>query len=141
MGKAMCIKQNIYTLICDIKLGDKVIYEITEDGYFKINGNQDQPLIIHSNDFFWHFRVIEGSEKMDYSAFEYILTNYIFGSAVLFPEEYSGVRHLIIQNWGGYTIMININKDQNAIRVSFPDCQKIYNSYEEAIDGIINHGD
>lgn len=139
MGKAMCIRQNIDTLICGIELGNKVIYEIDEKGYFKING--DRPLIIRSNKFFWHFRVIEGPEKMDYSAFEYILTNYIFGSAVLFPKEYSGVRHLIIQNWGGYTIMININKDQNSIRVSFPDCQKIYNSYEEAIDGIINHDD
>lgn len=137
MGKAICIRQNIDILTCGIKLGDKVIYEITEEGYFKING--DQPLIIHSNKFFWHFDVIEGSEKMDYSTFEYILTNYIFGSAVLFPQEYSGIRHLIIQNWGGYTIMININKDQNSIRVSFPDCQKTYNSYEEAIDGIINH--
>lgn len=137
MGKAMCIRQNIDTLICGIELGNKVIYEITEEGYFKVNG--DRPLIVRSNKFFWHFRVIEGSEKMDYSAFEYILTNYIFSSAVLFPEEYSGVRHLIIQNWGGNTIMININKDQNCIRVSFPDCQKIYNSYEEAIEGIINH--
>lgn len=90
--------------------------------------------------FFAHFKVIEGREKMCYLDFEYILCNYVFTDAVLFPEEYSGVHHLIIQGWGGATIMINVNKEENVIRVSYNDTQEKYMNYEEALEGIRKHG-
>lgn len=89
--------------------------------------------------FFAHFKVTAGDDRMTYSDFEYILCNYIFTQAVLFPEEYSGVHHLIIQNWNHEVIMITINKAENVIRVSFKDDQQLYSSYEEALDGIKNH--
>ena len=90
--------------------------------------------------FFAHFKVTEGNEKMTYSDFEYILCNNVFTDAILFPEEYSGVHHLIIQGWGGATIMININKEESIIRVSYDDTQEKYVNYEEALEGIRNHG-
>lgn len=93
---------------------------------------------IHPHGFFEHFKVIEGEDKMSYSDFEYILCNYVFRDAVLFPEEYNGVHHLIIQGWGGITIMININKE-GKIRVSYPDFQENYENYEEALEAIRTH--
>jgi hypothetical protein len=89
--------------------------------------------------FFNHFKVTEGFEKMTYSDFEYILCNYVFRMAVLFPEEYNGIRSLIIQDWDGSVIMITVNKKENIIRVSFDNMQEKYSSYEEALDGIKNH--
>ena len=89
--------------------------------------------------FFNYFKVIEGKEKMTYSDFEYILCNYVFGGAVLFPNEYSGIRHLVIQDMFKGTIMITVNKGEDIIRVSFDDKQEKYSSYEEALDGIRNH--
>ena len=89
--------------------------------------------------FFAHFKVTEGKERMSYSDFEYILCNYIFTDAVLFPNEYSGVHHLIIQGCGGATIMITVNKKENVIRVSFDDKQEKYSNYEAALEGIRSH--
>ena len=89
--------------------------------------------------FFNHFKVTKGEEKLGYDDFEYILCNYVFGSAVLFPNEYSGVHHLIIQNWGDDVIMITSNKNEDLIRVSFNDMQQKYTNYEDALEGIKNH--
>ena len=93
---------------------------------------------LKSHAFFHHFKVTEGGDKLKYPDFEYILCNYIFTSAVFFPEEYSGVRHLIIQDWTR-SILITINKEETIIRVSFENGQEIYSTYEDALDGITNH--
>lgn len=77
---------------------------------------------------------------MNYSDFEWKLCNRVFTEAVFMPEEYSGVRHLIIQGWGGVTYMITIDKAEKNIRVSYPDCQEVYSSYEEAYEKIKAHG-
>lgn len=77
---------------------------------------------------------------MNYSDFEWNLCNRVFIDALFMPEEYSGVRHLIIQRLGGVTYMITIDKTETVIRVSYPDCQEIYSSYEEAYKNIKNHG-
>ena len=89
--------------------------------------------------FFNHFKVAEGLDKMAYSDFEYILCNYVFGSAVLFPNDYNGIRHLVIQDMFKGVIMITVNKNEDSIRVSFEDTQEKYSSYEEALDEIRNH--
>ena len=68
---------------------------------------------------------------MNYSDFEWKLCNRVFVEAVFMPEEYSGVRHLIIQGWFGVTYMITIDKEEKNIRVSYPDCQEVYSSYED----------
>lgn len=116
-----------------VEEGEKVNYTV-EDDRFIVKG-----IAIKRTAFFAHFKVTEGEDKMSYSDFEYILCNNVFTSAVLFPEEYSGVHHLIIQNWNHSTVMITVNKEENIIRVSFEDGQKIYSTYEEALDGIRNH--
>ena len=89
--------------------------------------------------FFNNFKVIEGFDKMNYSDFEYILCNYVFDMAVLFPNEYNGIHHLIIQDVFKGIIMITVNAEENVVRVSFDDKQENYASYEDAIDGIKNH--
>lgn len=135
--KAKCIKQLMTIIDYDyiaINEGEIVNYT-TSNKFFIIKENEIE---ITSMAFFYHFRVIEGDDKMSYSDFEYILCNYVFRSAVLFPEEYDGVRHLIIQNWSR-SILITINKEETIIRVSFENGQEIYSTYEEALDGIINH--
>ena len=77
---------------------------------------------------------------MSYSDFEWKLCNRIFTDAVFMPQEYSGVKHLIIQGRGGATYMITIDKSEKVIRVSYPDYQEVYSSYEEAYEKIQNHG-
>jgi hypothetical protein len=88
--------------------------------------------------FFNYFKVIEGNDRMTYSNFEYILCNYVFGSAVLWGDEYNGIRHLVIQDMFKGIIMIAVNKGEDVIRVSFDDKQEKYTTYEEALDGIKN---
>ena len=112
--------------------GDIVDYTVN-NGSFIINDT-----VLNSIAFFYHFKVTEGRDKMSYSDFEYILCNYIFITAVFFPNEYSGVRHLIIQNLTR-SILITVNRTETAIRVSFENGQDTYSTYEEALDGIRNH--
>lgn len=112
----------------------EVVDYTTDNNNFVVNG-----YVLDSATFFAHFKVTEGNQKMCYSDFEYILCNHIFTDSVLFLNEYSGVRHLIIQGWGGVTIMITVNREENVIRVSFDDKQEKYTSYEEALDGIRNY--
>lgn len=76
---------------------------------------------------------------MNYSDFEWKLVNKVFVEAVFMPNEYRGVRHLIIQGWFGTTYMITIDKEEKNIRVSYPDCQEAYSSYEEAYEKIKTH--
>ena len=114
-----------------IEKGQEISYQVN-DNNFIINDN----ISITRPAFFAHFKVTGGDDRMTYSDFEYILCNYIFKQAVLFPEEYSGVRHLIIQDWNHDVIMITINKLENIVRASFKDEQQLYSSYEEAIEGI-----
>lgn len=113
--------------------GDVVNYTVRDKKFIIRN------VAIPATTFFNHFKVTEGFDKMSYSDFEYILCNYVFNMAVLFPEEYNGIRSLIIQDWVGKVVMITVNKRENVIRVSFDDTQEKYSSYEEALDGIRNH--
>ena len=131
--KAICTQMMITYTDNGITLfeeGAVVEYTVVERKFI-ISGAEMYPTT-----FFSHFKVIEGKERMSYSDFEYILCNYIFSSAVLFPNEYCGVRHLIIQDMFKGTIMITVNKGEDIIRVSFDDTQEKYSSYEEALDGI-----
>lgn len=133
--KAICIKtlfNNNRTKFTIVNEGEIVDYNVEHDAF--IVGD----LVIKNPAFFAHFKIIDGGHKMRYSDFEYILCNYVFTTAVLFPEEYSGMRHLIIQTWD-HAILITVNKEETAIRVSFENGQEIYSSYEEALDGIRNH--
>lgn len=77
---------------------------------------------------------------MNYSDFEWKLVNKVFVEAVFMPNESRGVRHLIIQGWFGTTYMITIDKEEKNIRVSYPDCQEVYSSYEEAYEALKTHG-
>lgn len=134
--KAIC-KDRIYSTIGNkllvVEAGEIIDYTVNSMKFI-INGVGLTPA-----SFFNHFKVINGNEKLNYSDFEYILCNYVFPEAVLFPSEYSGIHHLIIQGWGGNTIMITVNKNENAIRVSFDDVQEKYTNYEDALSGIKNH--
>lgn len=69
----------------------EVVDYTTDNNHFVVNG-----YVLDSVTFFAHFKVTEGNQKMCYSDFEYILCNHIFADSVLFPNEYSGVHHLII---------------------------------------------
>lgn len=134
--KAICTKR-IFEYMGDrfftVEEGTVVNYTV-EDKRFIVKG-----VAILPTAFFAHFKVTEGKERMSYSDFEYILCNYVFTDAVLFPSEYSGVHHLIIQGWGGATIMITVNKEENVIRISFDDKQEKYENYEAALEGIRSH--
>lgn len=134
--KAICTKRIIeysHNGLFLVEEGEVVDYTAREKKFI-IRGAALKPAF-----FFNHFKVIEGKYKMAYSDFEYILCNYVFDMAVLFPNEYNGIRHLIIQDMFKGTIMITVNKEENIIRVSFDDAQEKYSSYEEALDGIKNH--
>lgn len=129
----------------------KLLIEYTSDGVFMVEEGEVVDYTVREKKFivrdvaippalfFNTFKVTEGNDKMTYSDFEYILCNYVFGSAVLFPNEYNGIRHLIIQDMFKGVIMISVNKEEDVIRVSFDDTQEKYSSYEEALDGIRNH--
>lgn len=134
--KAICTKRLVEYVGHQIFFVDEgnIIDYTVKDSTFIVND-----VAIKSAAFFNHFKVIEGGDKIKYSDFEYILCNYVFRNAVLFPEEYNGVRHLIIQDWTQKTIMITINKFENSIRVSFPTNQETYSTYEDALDGIRNY--
>lgn len=134
--KAICINRIFkYTGngIFVVEDGEVVDYTIDNNNFFMNN------FVMNRVTFFAHFKVTEGNQKMCYSDFEYILCNHVFTDSVLFSNEYSGVHHLIIQGWGGVTIMITVNKEENVIRVSFEDKQEKYMSYEEALEGIRKH--
>lgn len=134
--KAICTKR-LFEHTCNglfiVEKGEVVDYTVREKKFII------RDIAMSSAMFFNNFKVTEGLNKMGYSDFEYILCNYVFDMAVLFPEEYNGIRSLIIQNWNGNVIMISVNKNENVIRVSFDDTQEKYSSYEEALDGIKNH--
>lgn len=131
--KAICIQMMITYTDNGITLFEEgeVVEYTAREREFIIYGAE-----MHSTTFFSHFKVTEGKERMSYSDFEYILCNYIFSSAVLFPNEYCGVRHLVIQDMFKGTIMITVNKREDIIRVSFNDTQEKYSTYEEAIEEI-----
>lgn len=134
--KAICTKRIFkyeYNYVFVVEEGEVIDYAV-RDKKFVIRDVE-----IPTATFFNHFKVTEGFDKMSYSDFEYILCNYIFKMALLFPEEYNGVRSLIIHDWNNKIIMIAVNKEENVIRVSFNDTQEKYSSYEEALDGIKNH--
>lgn len=136
MNKAICTRKLIdYTDngIVIINEGEVIWYTV-KDKKFIISEYKMSPA-----SFFNHFKVTEGMDKMAYSDFEYILCNYVFTMAVLFPNEYNGQHHLVIQDaWKG-TIMITANERENTIRVSFADKQVVCSTYEDALEGIRNH--
>lgn len=133
--KAICVKRTAKCAndVLIVEEGEVVDYTV-RDKKFIIGDVALSPAF-----FFHNFKVIEGFEKMSYSDFEYILCNYVFTMAVLFPEEYNGTRSLIIHDWNDKVIMIAVNKNEDVIRVSFDDMQEKYSSYEDALDGIKNH--
>lgn len=134
--KAICTKrvfEHIDNGLFVVEEGEVVDYTV-RDKRFIIRDVAITPAM-----FFNSFKVTEGVDKMTYSNFEYILCNYVFSMAVLFPEEYNGTRILIIHDWNDKVIMIAVNKNEDVIRVSFDDTQEKYSSYEEALDGIKNH--
>lgn len=140
--KAICIKRiskyyNEDSFLI-IEKGDIIDYTVKDIIGVKMFVIKDNIELLPPK-FFTYFKVIEGDEKLCYSDFEYILCNYEFRNAVLFPHEYSGVRHLIIQVNNDEIIMITINRDENIIRVSFNDVQEKYTNYEDALEGIRNH--
>jgi hypothetical protein len=133
--KAICTKgifRYEYNYVFEVDEGEVVDYTV-RDKRFVIGDAEIPPTT-----FFNHFKVIEGKERMTYSDFEYILCNYVFGSAVLWGDEYNGIRHLVIQDMFKGIIMIAVNKGEDVIRVSFDDKQEKYTTYEEALDGIKN---
>lgn len=112
---------------------------IENNGSFDLYGEKIRRETVFAH--FAHFRTIDGELKMTYSDFEYVLCNHVFRMALLSPGEYSGIRHLIIHNptFGCHddlVIMIAVNRDQNIIRVSYPDEQRVFSSYEDALDYI-----
>lgn len=134
--KAICTKRLLeYTRpgVFLVEEGEVVDYTVMEKKFI-IRGVAIPPPL-----FFNSFKVTEGVDKMGYSDFEYILCNYVFKMALLFPEEYNGIRSLIIQDWNDKVILVTVNKSEDIIRVSFDDMQEKYSSYEEALDGIKNH--
>lgn len=134
--KAICTKRILsyeYNYVFEVDEGEVVDYTVREKKF--VIGDAKIP----PTTFFNHFKVIEGNDGMTYNDFEYVLCNYVFGSAVLFPDEYNGIRHLIIQDMFKGIIMITVNKEEDVIRVSFDDKQEKYSSYEDALDGIRNH--
>lgn len=135
--KAACIRFSVELSKIGIDVGTKVDYERLNDGLeFKVFTEYGKSTFVKREWFFYLFKVTEGDDKMTYSDFDYILCNRVFTMAVLFPNEYCGVRHLVIQNYD-YLIMIAINKEEDVIRVSFPNIQMVFKSYEEALDRII----
>lgn len=134
--KAICTKRVLeYTRlgVFLVEEGEVVDYTVMEKKFIVQGVAIPPPLFFNS------FKVTEGFDKMTYSDFEYILCNYVFKMALLFPEEYNGIRSLIIQDWNDHVIMITANKSEDIIRVSFEDTQEKYSSYEEALDGIKTH--
>lgn len=131
--KAICTKR-LFEYTCNglfvVEEGEVIDYTVREKKFII------HDVAISSAMFFNHFKVTKGIDKMSYSDFEYILCNYVFGMAVLFPEEYNGIHSLIIQDWNGKVIMITVNGNEDVIRVSFDDMQEKYSSYEEALEGI-----
>lgn len=125
--RAICLRR-----VGALEKGETVNYIVSDNRYVVNNS-----ISLNRMSFLYHFKVIEGNERMKYSDFEYILCNHVFTMSVLFPQEYSGIRHLIIQSWD--SVLITINKEEDVIRVSFKNGQEIYSSYEDALDGIINH--
>ena len=126
--KAVCVNRFLGGGIF-IDEGETIDYIADGDSFIIVD------VRINSPAFFFHFKVAEGEVKMKYSDFEYILCNYIFTMSVLFPEEYNGMHHLIIQNLDD-VILITVNREETVIRVSFNNGQETYSSYEEALDGI-----
>jgi len=129
--KAICVRRLFSGII--VENGEVVDYSVREKKFIV------RDAVMHPTMFFNHFKVTEGYDKMSYSDFEYILCNYVFNMAVLFPEEYNGIHNLIIQDWNGKVIMISVNKNEDIIRVSFDNAQEKYSSYEEDLEGIRNH--
>lgn len=134
--KAICnnrVFKNVENGSFVIEKGEIVDYAVNNKKFIV------KDVLLNPTTFFAHFKVMDGKDRMLYTDFEYILCNYMFTDAVLFPNEYSGVHHLIIQGWGGVTIFITVNKEENIIRVFFDDKQEKYTSYEDALEGIRNH--
>lgn len=135
--KAVCIRFSFELSVIGIDVCAKVDYNNLDDKEFKIIAENGKSANITRQWFFYLFKVIGGNDIMAYSDFEYILCNMAFPMAVLFPNEYSGIRHLIIQDIDGCVIMITVNKLGDNIRISFPGIQKECKSYEDALDKIM----
>ena len=136
MAKAICTKRLVSNFpFVIIEEGEVVDYTV-KDKRFII-----RDATMHSAAFFNHFKVTEGIDKMTYSNFEYILCNYVFTMAMLYPMYIgNGEYNLVIKDWDGKRIDILINEKKNSIFVAF-NCRswELYESYEDALEGIRNH--
>ena len=112
------------------KPGDVVTYKM-DKGSFVVGGVQFDTI-----EFFTMFEDIQGEATMDYQTFKYILCNFVFLQAVLFPESYSRIHSLVIQKYCREVIMITCDEDTGVVRVSYPDKQKTYESYLKAFCAI-----
>ena len=132
--KVICI-HNLHDPLLIVESGDVVDYTV-KDKKFIIRG-----VAMSSTTFFNYFKVTEGIDKMSYSDFEYILCNYIYTMAMLYPTDMgNGERALVIKDWDNKRIDILINEKENSIFVAF-NCRswELYESYEDALEGIRSH--
>lgn len=136
MAKAICTKRlvNNFPFII-IEEGEVIDYTVKDKKFIV------RDIAIVPPAFFNNFKVTEGIDKMSYSDFEYILCNYVFTMAMLYPEDMgNGERHLIIKDWDTKRIFIFINEKENAVHVSFNRLGwATYTGYEAALEGIRNH--
>lgn len=135
--KAICVNRvpgYIENSLFTIEKGTIIDYTVNNSNKFIIKGEQVSPA-----NFFVYFKVIDGDERLCYDDFEYILHKYIFKDGVMLLEQYVGARYINIQKQGKTVVKIDINKEENVIRISFSDKQEVYADYETALEGIRNH--
>ena len=136
MAKAICTRKLVHNFpFIVIEEGEVVDYTVKDKRFIV------RDITIVPPAFFNHFKVTEGIDKMSYSDFEYILCNYVYTMAMLYPTDIGdGESVLIIKDWDNKRIHILINEKENSIFVSFNyGSYELYESYEDALEGIRNH--
>lgn len=110
------------------------IVEYTKKGdMFVIRG-----VLIPSNRFFGSFSPINNEDRMSRSDFIWVLINRIFTDAYISTSDYHGY-HMIINTQFHGIVMLTINEAEDEIRISFPDRQEKFGTFEDALEGIRNH--
>jgi hypothetical protein len=135
MAKAICINPIVVYPFEYISKGDVVDYTV-KNNEFIVHDDK-----LHASIFFGHFKVTNGIDKMSYYNFEYVLCNYVFDMAVLYPQEIdNGKHHLIIKDWDNKQVHISADDGKSEIYVSFNHSNwELYANYEDALEGIRNH--
>lgn len=115
-----------------VEEGEIVEYVRQKNGDFII-----RDVTIPSIYFFNHFVATDSEVRMTYSDFNWILINRVFPDGCMVCDDYKGHNAIIYPQWSG-VIMLTVNSEETEIRVSFPDDQEKYSTYEEALNGIRN---